>query len=151
MEATRLWAEILIKATEKDPESYPVCNSILTLTEPNTGRPADLTIAGENHPQKGAPMEVLDDGWSSKTIRDYVCAVCWSALERVPAPDRLWKVQCAKHGEAHSGFVTKTFTNVQRTQSRLDKVEAERNLRKAGVIPTPAKRSEAEILDELGF
>lgn len=95
--------------------------------------------------------EVLDDGAASLTLRDYVCAVCWSELDKSPAPGRMWTVQCSKYGDEHQGFVTKTYVELRQQRSHLDCVEATRTLQKVGILPTPPRKSERQLLEELGY
>jgi hypothetical protein len=85
-----------------------------------------------------------------KTVRDYVCAQCYGRLEYWPSKGGGFEIYCVKERE-HAGFVTKHFADNERSNSLAEKREVDRMLIEVGVLPKPPKRSEAEILAELGF
>lgn len=77
----------------------------------------------------------------------YLCADCWGHLVVENAADG-YLVHCTTDGCPCRGYVTKKFVERSEVQGRIELVEAKTALRQAGVLP---KRSEKEILSELGF
>ena len=87
---------------------------------------------------------VLPDGEADKFVRDRVCAGCLGYLGLKPTGDRRWFVHCAmcKVNIIDGGHVHES--NVERNEHKVR--EGLRELR-----PDKPRRSEAEILAELGF
>lgn len=87
----------------------------------------------------------------AKTVRDYVCSVCWGPLMDVMVegvPD----VVCANYHTEHAGFVTKRYADRRKTDSLGDAYDVRHLLQKAGVMQNPhAGKTAKQILDELGF
>lgn len=90
-----------------------------------------------------API-ILDDGKASGFIRDRVCAACLGYLFLKPTTDRRWLVHCpkCKINIIEGGHIHESEAERQEHKTR----EGLRELR-----PDKPRRSEAEILAELGF
>jgi hypothetical protein len=91
----------------------------------------------------------MDDILAQRTVRDYCCAHCWGHLERNPVEGG-WQVFCPNCGP-DQGYVTRAYAEARRAESQAEKLEVTQLLTSLGVIPAPPKRSEAEIMQELGF
>lgn len=88
---------------------------------------------------------------ADKTIRDYVCSICWGNLRGEPqhgTPN--WVVCCSKCDETR-GFVSKFYVDERRQQDHFDAYEVNRLLQDLGIIDRPPQKPEDQILDELGF
>jgi hypothetical protein len=88
---------------------------------------------------------------ASKTVRDYVCSTCWGSLETEPqhgSPN--WVVCCSTCDETR-GFVSRYYTDERRTQDHFDALEVKKLLQDLEIIDRPPKKTEGQILEELGF
>jgi hypothetical protein len=90
----------------------------------------------------------MDSTTAQTTVRDYVCAHCWGRLVMNITKDG-WEVTCIKGHE--TGFVTKAFAEARRAESQVEKVEVNELLRRVGVLPERPKKTEEQILKELGY
>ncbi len=97
--------------------------------------------------------ELLDDGLADKTIRDYVCSICWGHLIKLPAEGRKGRVECARHGEETPGYVTKFYANKRLAESRVEKLDVRENLRGLHILPPSPVEKETveELMKDLGF
>lgn len=87
-----------------------------------------------------------------ETVLDCVCAACYGQLTSHYNPKtRTSTVTCATAGCETPGFVTRAWYHQQQAISLGEKAEAQQVLQKAVPWMAPAKKSEAEILKELGF
>lgn len=87
---------------------------------------------------------------ASETVQRMVCSDCWEHLiEYYDAKTRMSVVRCAtKDCECH-GYVSKAFVERRAQENRAEAIEAKAVLREA--LPWMPKRSEKELLSELGF
>jgi hypothetical protein len=85
------------------------------------------------------------------TVRDYVCSTCWGHLLMYPADGDKWNVLCHKCMTNTKGYVTRVFAQLRIDESRMERVEVERTLKEIGVMEKGEKRTEEQILKELGF
>ncbi len=91
---------------------------------------------------------VLPDGEAHTFARDRMCAECLnmgrnSALQMEPAPGRMWKFRCQDHGY----MIETSHVHVHMLKEKDYKTRVVlRELR-----PDEPRRSEAEIIAELGF
>ncbi len=92
----------------------------------------------------------MEDALAEKTVRDYVCSSCWGNLQRRPADDRQWVVYCPNCGNDQY-YVTREYAERRRAESRADATEVNKLLQNLGVLPKPPKRSETDILKDIGF
>lgn len=99
-------------------------------------------------------LEPMSDTLARKTVKRYVCSMCWGALEIHPDPIDPEKnyVFCEKHQEETRGYVTRYFADRRRNESAFEKMDAENLLRRMGVIENPlAGKSQQELLKEIGY
>lgn len=95
--------------------------------------------------------ELLNDRMKEITIQRYVCARCWGHLIAFPE-DGGWRVECAKYGDEHAGYVTCHYADKRRESSVAEAWEVKDNLESLGVIQNPHKgKSSNQLLEELGF
>lgn len=80
--------------------------------------------------------------------RDYCCAHCWGRLAANITKEG-WIVTCVNGCE--TGFVTKAYAERRRAESLVEKVEVNQLLQGIGVLPKPEKKTEQQILEELGY
>lgn len=99
-------------------------------------------------------IQPLTDVMARKTVKRYVCSMCWGELEIHPDPLETDKnyVVCKTHQEETRGYVTRFYVNRRRNESAFEKMDAENLLRRLGIIENPlAGKSERELLKEIGF
>lgn len=97
-------------------------------------------------------MDPLNDVLAEVTVRDYVCSNCWRDLVKYPVKGtRSWLVLCRSCGESTKGYVTRWYAESRRSESRADLPDVSRMLQEAGIIESPPRKSEEQILKELGF
>lgn len=76
------------------------------------------------------PFDQLDIVECDQLIMHYVCAQCWGSLQfglNKNSKVKKYKVYCPKCGEDR-GFVTRKFADKKRVESRLEAIEAKRNI-----------------------
>jgi hypothetical protein len=90
---------------------------------------------------------------SPAVIREYVCAVCHGQLVEYYVPgDRRVVVACPDHGNvAQSGRVMVSSVSIEMERAKRQFSTAIRNLPDLWGELIPPKRSDKEILAELGF
>ena len=91
-------------------------------------------------PREG--MSVLE---ARRTVRDYVCAVCWGQLVNFFDATHAW-IKCANPNCQGGGYVTRAYADRRRSESLGEAAEVRHNLR--FIFPTPARKA-ADILKEL--
>jgi hypothetical protein len=96
---------------------------------------------------EGDPMNNL---LADHTVRDYCCAYCYGQLVELADEDGGYQVVCLNCGDG-AGFVTKTYAARRRTESVGEAVEVKHMLQEVGVLPLPEKKTQAQLLKELGF
>jgi hypothetical protein len=90
--------------------------------------------------------------WAAKTIETHVCSQCWGSLAiRWEVPTEGAKVVCCSSCDETRGFVSRQWVDERRTQDHFDAYEVSRLLQSLGIIDRPPRRSEDQILEELGF
>ena len=96
--------------------------------------------------------ELMDLRWAVLTIRDYVCSNCWGELEKLPARQpQHWLLRCRRCQARTRGFVSKYYAESRRSESHGELRETKQMLQELGIIPTPAPKSEQQLLREMGF
>ncbi len=95
-------------------------------------------------------MQIIPFDNYEKTVRHYVCAVCWGPLiaKAIKGDRDNMQVGCAKPDCSGEGFVTRQFADRARNESKVDLVEARITLRDALNLP---KSSKADLAKSLGF
>ncbi len=101
-----------------------------------------MTIFDEQTKNLLEPI-ILDDGEANGFVRDRRCANCLGYLFLKPMLDRKWKVFCQKCGDIIEGGHIH--------ESEAEKAEHKKLLGLRELRPDKPRRSEAEILAELGF
>lgn len=61
-------------------------------------------------------------------MQNYVCSICWGHLMAY-IEDGAYVVRCAKYGDAHSGYVRRTYAERRKAESFFEAVEARANLK----------------------
>jgi hypothetical protein len=98
-------------------------------------------------------MEALNEELATKTVKRYVCSICWGELEIRTAIENGWYfVVCKKCQDETRGYVTQYFVSRRRGESEFELLDAKRLLRKLKIIPDDRPpRSREQSLRELGF
>lgn len=91
-----------------------------------------------------APLE-FDEIEIGKFIRDHVCALCYGRLISKHADDRKWSANCITHGAIMD------HNHVHRSQAEKADQNERMGLLELRDLQDKERRSEAEILEELGF
>ena len=95
------------------------------------------------------PMDLILAG---VTVRDYVCSNCWGHLYQLPLKgSRLWLVLCNSCQDQTRGYVTRYYAESRRSESHFELYETRKMLEDVGVLDPPERKSERQILKELGF
>lgn len=96
------------------------------------------------------PREELDT-----YLNNYVCATCWTPLGGKPHaanPGYEFEVFCQNEECDGTGFHSKHWAAKRLDESKIERIEVERNL--AGVlpwIPKPKRLTNEQILADFGF
>ena len=94
---------------------------------------------------------VMMDGLAINTVDNYLCSNCWGSLTRIPDKGSgHWQVQCRSCQEQTRGFVSKYYVEKRRQDDHFAGMDVTRMLVDIGVM-TRAKKSEGQIMTELGF
>lgn len=97
-------------------------------------------------------IEPMDLVLAGVTVRDYVCSNCWGPLHKLPlSQEDQWLVLCNACLDQTKGFVTRYYAESRRSDSHFELYEAKKMLQDAGILDRPERRTEAEILKDLGF
>jgi uncharacterized protein (DUF342 family) len=86
----------------------------------------------------------VSDRIAQATIAKCVCSVCWGRLVMKDTT-----AVCINGCEG--GYVSKAFVERRKAESAAEKVEVSEMLRAIGVLPERPKKSEEQILKELGY
>ncbi len=86
---------------------------------------------------------LFEEGEIDLFIRDNKCGFCGGYLEKMFAPDRKYTANCPEHGEV--------FERTKTSEYVADEVKRNTRVAKNELKQPEEPRSEAEILEELGF
>lgn len=94
--------------------------------------------------------ELMHPDLARRTVKWYVCSRCWSDLQ-MKVVDAGALVECVCCGEETYGYVTRKWTERKRSDDHFDAKEVTKMLQRIGVLPKPPKKTEAELLQMLGY
>jgi len=103
--------------------------------------------SGSANPQ-GMQMK-LPYPLAERTVKQYVCAICWGNLTRDKVDHDTDDVSCQQCGDA--GFVTRTYTDGRKGESGGELSEVLEVLYEAGEMPRPPRRPTKQIMSDLGY
>lgn len=92
----------------------------------------------------------MNDALAQKTIHEYVCSRCWGQLTLLADKETRWKITCLKCGD-DQGFVTREYAVQRQAESAAEAIEVKQLLAGLGVIQPAPKKSNEQIIRELGF
>lgn len=96
--------------------------------------------------------KIFDPLEATRTVKHCVCADCWEPLiERYDTTTRTSTVNCITPGCPCNGYITIRSADRQIAEGRALAAQARADLQAAGVLPAPVRKTEAQLLAELGF
>jgi hypothetical protein len=87
----------------------------------------------------------FDETEIGKFVRDHVCALCYGRLISRHADERKWGAYCITHGAIMD------HNHIHRSQAEKADQNERMGLLELNELRPKERRSEAEILEELGF
>ncbi len=108
-----------------------------------------LPISNEDE-EAGKHLDAMHPELARRTVKWYVCSRCWSDLQMQDSTDGV-RVECVRCGEETYGYVTRKWTERKRSDDHFEALEVTRMLQRIGVLPKPERRTEKQILSQLGY
>lgn len=95
--------------------------------------------------------KTYQDGVVEQVIGRRVCARCYGDLVKVPAPNRMWALECPACGDAwHGATVSRAYAVRLGQRAANEYLEVKYNPALKDLFPRE-QHSEADLLKDLGF